>query len=170
MKYVKTFENFSKEETTEDIKKLKDPNSHKFKDLVAKLAKEKGADVQQAVVQAVEAVEDAKSTSKTTNEELLPMALLAIPVVAVAGGALVGLIGAKVAAKRGLKIYIEQEARSKVAKMVKENPELANNVEELVSKAYDEMMADKEFISKVKSEEGQRLVSMGSVKSGRGPY
>jgi broad specificity phosphatase PhoE len=170
MKYVKTFENFSKEETTEDIKKLQDPNSPEFKDLVAKLAKEKGADVQQAVVQAVEAVEDAKSTEKTTNEELLPMALLAIPVVAVAGGVLVGLISAKIAAKRGLKIYIEQEARTKVAQMVKENPELANNVEELVSKAYDEMMADEEFISKIKSEEGQRLVSMGSVKAGRGPY
>lgn len=170
MKYVKTFENFSKEETTEDIKKLQDPNSTEFKDLVAKLAKEKGADVQQAVVQAVEAVEDAKSTEKTTNEELLPMALLAIPVVAVAGGVLVGLISAKIAAKRGLKIYIEQEARTKVAQMVKENPELANNVEELVSKAYDEMMADEEFISKIKSEEGQRLVSMGSVKAGRGPY
>lgn len=69
-----------------------------------------------------------------------------------------------------LKIYIEQEARTKVAQMVKENPELANNVEELVSKAYDEMMADEEFISKIKSEEGQRLVSMGSVKAGRGPY
>ena len=170
MKYVKTFENFSKEETTEDIKKLQDPNSPEFKALVAKLAKEKGADVQQAVVQAVETVEDAKSTEKTTNEELLPMALLAIPVVAVAGGALVGLVASKLAAKRGLKKYIEQEAQSKVAQMVKENPALANNVEELVSKAYDEMMADKEFISKIKSEEGQRLVSMGSVKSGRGPY
>ena len=170
MRYVKTFENFSKEETTEDIKKLQDPNSPEFKALVSKLAKEKGADVQQAVVQAVEAVEDAKSTEKTTNEELLPMALLAIPVVAVAGGALVGVLASKLAAKRGLKKYIEQEAQSKVAKMVKENPELANNVEELVSKAYDEMMADKEFISKIKSEEGQRLVSMGSVKSGRGPY
>jgi uridine kinase len=168
MKYVKTFENFSNEETPEDIKKLQDPNSVEFKALVANLAKEKGVDAQQAVVQAIETAKD--SSTEKANEEIVPMAILALPVVIVGVCGLVGLVAAKFNAKKGLKIYIEQEAQRKVHYMVQENPELANNVEELVSKAYDEMMADKEFIAKLKSEKEQQFVSMGSVKGGRGPY
>ena len=170
MKYVKTFENFSKEETTEDIKKLQDPNSPEFKALLTNLAKEKGVDPEEAVYQAKETAENSKKTG-TLTEEIIPMVTLLIPVAVGGTLLLVGLLGAKLAARKGLKIYIEQEAERKVREMVKQNPELANNVEELVSKAYDEMMADKEFIDKVKSEQGHdRLVSLGSVRSGRGPY
>ncbi len=169
MKYLKTFENYSiSEETPEDVKKLQDPNSVEFKELVANLAKEKGVDVQQAVVQAIETAKD--SSTEKANEEIVPMAILAVPVLVVAAAGLVGLLAAKMNAKKGLKLYIEQQAEIKVHNMVKENPELANNVEELVSKAYDEMMADKEFIDKLKSEKYNQFVSMGSVKAGRGPY
>jgi hypothetical protein len=169
MKYLKTFENYSiSEETPEDVKKLQDPNSVEFKALVTNLAKEKGVDAQQAVVQAIETAKD--SSTEKANEEIVPMAILAVPVLVVAAAGLVGLLAANFNAKKGLKLYIKQQAEIKVHNMVKENPELTNNVEELVSKAYDEMMADKEFIAKLKSEKYNQFVSMGSVKAGRGPY
>lgn len=149
MKYVKTFENFNYEETPEDVKKLQDPNSVEFKALVANLAKEKGVDAQQAVTQAIET---AKDSTEKANEEIAPMAILALAPAIVAVCGLVGLVSAKFSAKRGLKNEIHSLAKQKVTELIKKDPNLANNYERLISQAYDEMMNDKELIAKVKKQ------------------
>ena len=42
------------------------------------------------------------------------------------------------------------QAEQKVKDMIKNDPKLVDNMENLVKKAYDEMMEDKEFISQLK--------------------
>lgn len=160
MKYVKTFENFSQEMSSEMSQKQElDINSPEYKEMLLKIADEKGIDD----AEVLKIHDEIKDLPVETNEEVGPIALLlVIPMLVTIFASGMGLSALK--KRKGLKIYIDDLAKQKVTELIKKDPNLANNYENLVSKAYDEMMNDKEFIAKVKKEQGEGLITRGEQK------
>lgn len=161
MKYVKTFENFSQEMSSEMSQREQelDINSPEYKEMLLKIADEKGIDN----VEVLKIHDEIKDLPVETNEEVGPIFLLAvIPALVTIFAASLG--SQAITKRRGLRLYIETEAKNKVTELIKKDPNLANNYENLVSQAYDEMMNDKEFIEKVKKEQGQGLITRGQQK------
>jgi len=151
MKYIKTFESHSEEAEAQQALEGPSgltPNSPEIEKMAANLAKKKRLNVGEVL----DIQDEFKQTPTKTNEEEEPFTLLsAICLILgplVIGGA--GLIGAKMSNKRGLKRFVEDEARRKVEEMIKKDPSLVSQLEVLVDKAYDEMMADKNFIESLK--------------------
>ena len=152
MKYIKTFENYDSDQESqnpEDV--IVDVNLKSQEDMVAKIAREKGLDTQ--VVANI--YDELLQEPKTTNEEEEPFTWLSAACM-VLGPLLIigaGLIHSKIAKNKGLKRYVMFQAEMKVKDMIKKDPKLVDNMENLVRKAYDEMMEDKEFISKLKEKD-----------------
>ena len=150
MKYVKTFENFNsdqKSQNPEDV--IVDVNLYSQEDMVAKIAKEKGLNPKEVV----DIYDELKEEPKTTNEEEEPFTFLSAACM-VLGPLLIGgsgLLYAKIAKNKGLKRYVMDQAEMKVKEMIKKDPSLVDNMDNLVKKAYDEMMANKEFIKELKT-------------------
>ena len=152
MKYVKTFENFSQEMNSEMAQKEQelDINSPEYKEMLLKIADEKGIDD----AEVLKIHDEIKDLPVETNEEVGPIFLLAvIPMLATIF--LAGMGSQAITKRRGLRLYINELAEEKVTELIKKDPNLANNYENLVSQAYDEMMNDKEFIAKVKEDDGK---------------
>jgi hypothetical protein len=161
MKYVKTFENFSQEMNSEMAQREQelDINSPEYKKMLLKIADEKGIDD----VEVLKIHDEIKDLPVETNEEVGPIALLlVIPMCVTLLLTSMGLNA--LTARKGLKIYIDDLAKQKVTELIKKDPNLADNYENLVSKAYDEMMNDKEFIAKVKKEQGEGLFVRGQQR------
>jgi hypothetical protein len=161
MKYVKTFENFSQEMSSEMAQREQelDINSPEYKEMLLKIADEKGIDN----AEVLKIHDEIKDLPVETNEEVGPIALLlVIPMCVTLFLTSMGLNA--LTARKGLRIYITDLAKVKVTELIKKDPNLADNYENLVSKAYDEMMNDKEFIAKVKKEQGQGLFVRGQEK------
>ena len=152
MKYVKTFENFSQEMSSEMPQREQelDINSPEYKEMLLKIADEKGIDN----AEVLKVHDEIKDLPVETNEEVGPIFLLAaIPMLATIFLASMG--SQAITKRRGLRLYINYLAKEKVTELIKKDPNLANNYENLVSQAYDEMMNDKEFIAKVKEDDGK---------------
>ena len=151
MKYVKTFESFSDEieaQNSLDIPSGLTPNSPEIEEMAAELARKKG--LEEDVV--LEIQDEFKKEPSMTNEEEEPFTLTAAAIM-VLGPCLLGALFTGVHAIRknkGLKRYVEDKARQKVEEMVKKDPSLVSNLEVLVDKTFDEMMADKAFIDSLK--------------------
>jgi hypothetical protein len=161
MKYVKTFENFSQEMNSEMAQREQelDINSPEYKKMLLKIADEKGIDN----AEVLKIHDEIKDLPVETNEEVGPIALLlVIPMCVTLLLTSMGLNA--LTARKGLKIYIDDLAKQKVTELIKKDPNLADNYENLVSKAYDEMMNDKEFIAKVKKEQGEGLFVRGQQR------
>jgi hypothetical protein len=161
MKYVKTFENFSQEMSSEMAQREQelDINSPEYKEMLLKIADEKGIDN----AEVLKIHDEIKDLPVETNEEIGPIFLLAvIPACVTLFLTAMGLNA--LTARKGLKIYIDNLAKEKVTELIKKDPNLADNYENLVSQAYDEMMNDKEFIAKVKKEQGQGLFVRGQER------
>jgi hypothetical protein len=161
MKYVKTFENFSQEMSSEMAQREQelDINSPEYKEMLLKIADEKGIDN----AEVLKIHDEIKDLPVETNEEIGPIFLLAvIPACVTLFLTSMGLNA--LTARKGLRIYITDLAKVKVTELIKKDPNLADNYENLVSKAYDEMMNDKEFIAKVKKEQGDGLFVRGQEK------
>jgi hypothetical protein len=152
MKYVKTFESFSDEMEVQkslDIPSGLTPNSPEIEEMAAELARKKG--LEEAEI--LEIQDEFKKEPSMTNEEEEPFTLLSAACI-VLGPAILGGLGIGLHAIRknkGLKRYVEDMARKKVEEMIKKDPSLVSQLEVLVDKTYDEMMADKNFIESLKN-------------------
>lgn len=151
MKYVKTFENFTSDgESKKPEEVTVDVSQKSQEDMVRKIAKEKGLDTEEAV----DMYDEFKKEEKEMNEEEEPFTLVSLAAT-ILGPLLIfgsGYAYAKIRANKGLKRYVMDQAEMKVKEMIKKDPSLVDNMENLVKKAYDEMMANKEFIKKLKTE------------------
>jgi hypothetical protein len=151
MKYVKTFENFNSDQNSQNTEKVVDVNLDSQEDKVKKIAKDLGLNPEEAA----NIFSDLSKEEKTTNEEEEPFTLLSLAAITL-GPLLVigsGLLYAKIAKNKGLKRYVMDQAEMKVKEMIKKDPSLVDNMDNLVKKAYDEMMGNKEFIKKLKTED-----------------
>lgn len=163
MKYIKTFENYDSDQESqnpEDV--IVDVNLKSQEDMVAKIAREKGLDTKEVAGIYDELLQE----PKPTNEEEEPFTLVSAACM-VLGPLLIGgsgLLYSKIAKNKGLKRYVMYQAEQKVKDMIKNDPKLVDNMENLVKKAYDEMMKDGEFISKLK----ERDFTMFGAQRGRG--
>ena len=147
MKYIKTFENYDSDQESqnpEDV--IVDVKSQK--DMVAKIAREKGLNTEEVV----DIYDELLQEPKTTNEEEEPFTLVSLAAITLGPLLIIGagLIFSKIAKNKGLKRYVMYQAEQKVKDMIKNDPKLVDNMENLVKKAYDEMMKDKEFMSQLK--------------------
>lgn len=149
MKYIKTFENYDSDQESqnpEDV--IVDVNLKSQEDMVAKIAREKGLNTEEVA----DIYDELLQEPKTTNEEEEPFTLVSLAAITLGplliGGA--GLIFGKIRKNKGLKRYVMYQAEQKVKDMIKKDPKLVDNMENLVRKAYDEMMEDKEFMSQLK--------------------
>jgi hypothetical protein len=154
MKYVKTFENFSQEMTQTQTQgqveqEVVDINSPEVQQALANIAKEEGLDPEEVVDNAVEVASEVK-----TNEEEEPFSLSLIAA-GVAG--MVALFGAafgsvKLSQNSSLKRYVQFKAEQEVKDAIQKDPSLINKgYEGLVKTAYNNLMANKEFIDKAKN-------------------
>ena len=147
MKYIKTFENYDSDQESqnpEDV--IVDVKSQK--DMVAKIAREYRLNTKEVV----DIYDELLQEPKTTNEEEEPFTLVSAACM-ILGPLLIGgsgLLYGKIAKNKGLKRYVMYQAEQKVKDMIKNDPKLVDNMENLVKKAYDEMMKDKEFMSQLK--------------------
>lgn len=155
MKYVKTFENFSTDMDKEQVMPSDTVQSHdidspEVKDALANVAQEYGADVDLVLKTA----EDLADEPVKHNEEEEPF-----PTMAEWGGIALG--GLALAAgvfgiynweeNKKLKAYVQYKAEEEVKAAVKADPRLIDKgYEALVKATFDRMMADKEFVAKVK--------------------
>lgn len=149
MKYIKTFENYDSDQESqnpEDV--IVDVNLKSQEDMVVKIAREKGLNTEEVA----DIYDELLQEPKTTNEEEEPFTLVSLAAITLGplliGGA--GLIFGKIRKNKGLKRYVMYQAEQKVKDMIKNDPKLVDNMENLVKKAYDEMMEDKEFMSQLK--------------------
>ena len=149
MKYIKTFENYDSDQESqnpEDV--IVDVNLKSQEDMVAKIAREKGLNTEEVA----DIYDELLQEPKTTNEEEEPFTLVSAACL-VLGPLLIigsGLIFGEIRKNKGLKRYVMYQAEQKVKDMIKNDPKLVDNMENLVKKAYDEMMKDKEFMSQLK--------------------
>ena len=149
MKYIKTFENYDSDQESqnpEDV--IVDVNLKSQEDMVAKIAREKGLNAEEVA----NIYDELLQEPKTTNEEEEPFTLVSLAAITLGPLLIIGagLIFGKIRKNKGLKRYVMYQAEQKVKDMIKNDPKLVDNMENLVKKAYDEMMEDKEFISQLK--------------------
>ena len=149
MKYIKTFENYDSDQESqnpEDV--IVDVNLKSQEDMVAKIAREKGLNTEEVA----DIYDELLQEPKTTNEEEEPFTLVSLAAITLGPLLIIGagLIFSKIAKNKGLKRYVMYQAEQKVKDMIKKDPKLVDNIENLVRKAYDEMMEDKEFMSQLK--------------------
>ena len=149
MKYIKTFENYDSDQESqnpEDV--IVDVNLKSQEDMVAKIAREKGLNTEEVA----DIYDELLQEPKTTNEEEEPFTLVSLAAITLGPLLIIGagLISGKIRKNKGLKRYVMYQAEQKVKDMIKNDPKLVDNMENLVKKAYDEMMEDKEFISQLK--------------------
>lgn len=149
MKYIKTFENYDSDQKSQNLEDMVvDVNPKSQEDMVAKIAREKGLNVKEVA----NIYDELLREPKPTNEEEEPFTLVSAACLVLGplliGGA--GLLYGRIAKNKGLKRYVMFQAEQKVKDMIKNDPKLVDNMENLVKKAYDEMMKDREFISKLK--------------------
>ena len=149
MKYIKTFENYDSDQESqnpEDV--IVDVNLKSQEDMVAKIAREKGLNTEEVA----DIYDELLQEPKTTNEEEEPFTLVSLAAITLGPLLIIGagLIFGKIRKNKGLKRYVMYQAEQKVKDMIKNDPKLVDNMENLVKKAYDEMMEDKEFISQLK--------------------
>ncbi len=149
MKYLKTFENYNTDQKSQNKEKVVDVNLGSQEDKVEKIAKDLGLNPEEAA----NIFSDLSKEEKTTNEEEEPFTLVSLAAITL-GPLLVvgsGLLYAKIAKNKGLKRYVMDQAEMKVKEMIKKDPSLVDNMDNLVKKAYDEMMGNKEFIKDLKT-------------------
>ena len=149
MKYIKTFENYDSDQESqnpEDV--IVDVNLKSQEDMVAKIAREKGLNTEEVA----DIYDELLQEPKTTNEEEEPFTLVSLAAITLGPLLIIGagLIFGKIRKNKGLKRYVMYQAEQKVKDMIKKDPKLVDNMENLVRKAYDEMMEDKEFMSQLK--------------------
>ena len=149
MKYIKTFENYDSDQESqnpEDV--IVDVNLKSQEDMVAKIAREKGLNTEEVA----DIYDELLQEPKTTNEEEEPFTLVSLAAITLGPLLIIGagLISGKIRKNKGLKRYVMYQAEQKVKDMIKKDPKLVDNIENLVRKAYDEMMEDKEFMSQLK--------------------
>ena len=149
MKYIKTFENYDSDQESqnpEDV--IVDVNLKSQEDMVAKIAREKGLNTEEVA----DIYDELLQEPKTTNEEEEPFTLVSLAAITLGPLLIIGagLISGKIRKNKGLKRYVMYQAEQKVKDMIKNDPKLVDNMENLVKKAYDEMMKDKEFMSQLK--------------------
>ena len=149
MKYIKTFENYDSDQESqnpEDV--IVDVNLKSQEDMVAKIAREKGLNTEEVA----DIYDELLQEPKTTNEEEEPFTLVSLAAITLGPLLIIGagLIFGKIRKNKGLKRYVMYQAEQKVKDMIKKDPKLVDNIENLVRKAYDEMMEDKEFMSQLK--------------------
>ena len=149
MKYIKTFENYDSDQESqnpEDV--IVDVNLKSQEDMVAKIAREKGLNTEEVA----DIYDELLQEPKTTNEEEEPFTLVSLAAITLGPLLIIGagLIFGKIRKNKGLKRYVMYQAEQKVKDMIKNDPKLVDNMENLVKKAYDEMMKDKEFMSQLK--------------------
>ena len=149
MKYIKTFENYDSDQESqnpEDV--IVDVNPKSQEDMVAKIAREKGLNTEEVA----DIYDELLQEPKTTNEEEEPFTLVSLAAITLGPLLIIGagLIFGKIRKNKGLKRYVMYQAEQKVKDMIKNDPKLVDNMENLVKKAYDEMMKDKEFMSQLK--------------------
>jgi hypothetical protein len=153
MKYVKTFENFNSDQKSQktETEKVVDVNLDSQEDKVKEIAKRLGLNPEEAA----NIFSDLSEEEKKTNEEEEPFTLVSLAAITLGplliGGS--GLLYAKIAKNKGLKRYVMDQAEMKVKEMIKKDPSLVDNMDNLVKKAYDEMMANKEFIKELKTKD-----------------
>ena len=163
MKYIKTFENYDSDQESqnpEDV--IVDVNLKSQEDMVAKIAREKGLNTEEVA----DIYDELLQEPKTTNEEEEPFTLVSLAAITLGPLLIIGagLIFGKIRKNKGLKRYVMYQAEQKVKDMIKNDPKLVDNMENLVKKAYDEMMKDKEFMSQLKERD---LTNFGAQR-GRG--
>ena len=163
MKYIKTFENYDSDQESqnpEDV--IVDVNLKSQEDMVAKIAREKGLNTEEVA----DIYDELLQEPKTTNEEEEPFTLVSLAAITLGPLLIIGagLIFGKIRKNKGLKRYVMYQAEQKVKDMIKNDPKLVDNMENLVKKAYDEMMEDKEFMSQLKERD---LTNFGAQR-GRG--
>ena len=149
MKYIKTFENYDSDQESqnpEDV--IVDVNLKSQEDMVAKIAREKGLNTEEVA----DIYDELLQEPKTTNEEEEPFTLVSLAAITLGPLLIIGagLIFSKIRKNKGLKRYVMYQAEQKVKDMIKNDPKLVDNMENLVKKAYDEMMKDEEFMSQLK--------------------
>ena len=149
MKYIKTFENYDSDQESqnpEDV--IVDVNPKSQKDMVAKIAREYRLNTEEVV----DIYDELLQEPKTTNEEEEPFTLVSLAAITLGPLLIIGagLIFGKIRKNKGLKRYVMYQAEQKVKDMIKNDPKLVDKMENLVKKAYDEMMKDKEFMSQLK--------------------
>ena len=149
MKYIKTFENYDSDQESqnpEDV--IVDVNLKSQEDMVAKIAREKGLNTEEVA----DIYDELLQEPKTTNEEEEPFTLVSLAAITLGPLLIIGsgLIFGKIRKNKGLKRYVMYQAEQKVKDMIKNDPKLVDNMENLVKKAYDEMMKDEEFMSQLK--------------------
>lgn len=150
MKYVKTFENFTSGEKSDSPEEtVVDVNLDTQEDKVEDIASSLGLNPDEAA----KFFGDFSEEEKRTNEEEEPFTLVSLAAMTL-GPLLVvgsGLLYAKIARNKGLKRYVMDQAEMKVKEMIKKDPSLVDNMDNLVKKAYDEMMSNKEFMKELKT-------------------
>ena len=149
MKYIKTFENYDSDQESqnpEDV--IVDVNLKSQEDMVAKIAREKGLNTEEVA----DIYDELLQEPKTTNEEEEPFTLVSLAAITLGPLLIIGsgLIFGKIRKNKGLKRYVMYQAEQKVKDMIKKDPKLVDNMENLVRKAYDEMMKYEEFMSQLK--------------------
>ena len=152
MKYIKTFENYDSDQESqnpEDV--IVDVNLKSQEDMIAKIAREKGLNTEEVA----DIYDELLQEPKTTNEEEEPFTLVSLAAITLGPLLIIGsgLIFGKIRKNKGLKRYVMYQAEQKVKDMIKNDPKLVDNMENLVKKAYDEMMEDKEFMSQLKEKD-----------------
>lgn len=150
MKYVKTFENFTSGEKSDSPEKtVVDVNLNSQEDKVEDIASDLGLNPEEVA----KIFRDLSTEEKGMNEEEEPFTLLSLATL-VLGPLLIGgsgLLYAKISRNKGLKRYVMNQAEMKVKEMIKKDPSLVDNMDNLVKRAYDEMMANKEFMKELKT-------------------
>ena len=168
MKYVKTFESHSKGMEAQQLLDAPSgltPNSPEIEKATQNLAKSRGLDTDEVL----DVQDEIKMIPTKTNEEEEPFTLLAAALL-VAGPAIIAAMGFgsnALGIKRGLKMVVQDEAEKRAKEIVKNNPEAAKDLDSLSQAIYDNLMKDKEFIKKVKSEWSKdALLGKGTTKGG----
>jgi len=168
MKYVKTFESHSKGMEAQQLLDAPSgltPNSPEIEKATQNLAKSRGLDTDEVL----DVQDEIKMIPTKTNEEEEPFTLLSAAIF-VAGAAIITACGfgsAALTAKKGLKMVVQEEAEKRAKEIVEKNPEAAKDLDSLSQSIYDNLMKDKEFIKKVKSEWSKdALINKGGTKGG----
>jgi len=157
MRYIKTFESFSEGVGTDNPEEIL--LSPEMQSALANVAEEEGlnpaeiAKSAEEIVTTTEAPKGVLDMEEVHNEEEEPITIglilgAAAGLAALWGGAF-GL--AAWSQNTDFKNLVHRKAVEEVNNLVKENPSIINQgYENLIKKAYDRMMADKQFVEETK--------------------